>query len=79
MKLAFEEIIINPEKPCMQCGYVQRDHPYETVHDDVKAVNTEDDPENVVPVSGPGGTVDNGKAEIRIPALSWNVICFERQ
>ncbi|MBQ6653952.1 MAG: hypothetical protein IJM79_00280 [Erysipelotrichaceae bacterium] len=38
MKLAFEEIIINPEKPCMQCGYVQRDHPYETVHDDVKAV-----------------------------------------
>ncbi|MBO4537993.1 MAG: hypothetical protein J5694_03900 [Erysipelotrichaceae bacterium] len=38
MRLAFEEIVINPQKPCMQCGYVQRDHPYESIHDDVKAV-----------------------------------------
>ncbi len=38
MRLAFEEIIINPLKPVMQGGYVQRDHPYETIHDDIKAV-----------------------------------------
>ena len=43
-------------------------------HDDVKAVNTEDDPKNVFPVQGPGGTVEQGKASITIPALSWNVI-----
>ena len=45
-------------------------------HDDVKAVNTEADPRNVAPVPGPGGTVDGGRAQIRIPALSWNVIRF---
>ncbi len=43
-------------------------------HDDVKAVNTETDPDNVTPTAGPGGTIDEGKALIRIPALSWNVI-----
>ena len=45
-------------------------------HDDVKAVNTEDAPMNVAPVAGPGGKVDGGKAEIKIPALSWNVLRF---
>ena len=45
-------------------------------HDDVKAVNTEENPGNVMPTAGPGGTVDGGKAEIRLPALSWNVIRF---
>lgn len=45
-------------------------------HDDVKAVNTETSPDNVVPTAGPGGKIDGGKAEIRIPALSWNVIRF---
>ena len=45
-------------------------------HDDVKAVNTEDEPDNVIPTAGPGGKIDSGKAEIRIPALSWNVIRF---
>ncbi len=45
-------------------------------HDDVKAVNTETAPGNVVPSTGPGGTIDGGKASIRIPALSWNVIRF---
>ena len=48
-------------------------------HDDVKAVNTETDPENVLPYAGPGGKIDSGKAEIRIPALSWNVIRFENE
>ena len=47
-------------------------------HDDVKAVNTEDAPMNVAPAAGPGGTVDGGRAEIRIPALSWNVLRFEK-
>ena len=45
-------------------------------HDDVKAVNTEENPGNVMPVAGPGGTVDGGRAEIKLPALSWNVIRF---
>ena len=45
-------------------------------HDDVKAVNTELNPDNVVPTAGPGGKIDGGKAQLRIPALSWNVIRF---
>ena len=45
-------------------------------HDDVKAVNTEDQPDTVIPSAGPGGKIDAGKAEIIIPALSWNVIRF---
>ena len=47
-------------------------------HDDVKAVNTEDSPNTVAPVPGPGGVVDGENAQIRIPALSWNVLRFER-
>ena len=43
-------------------------------HDDVKAVNTEENPDNVRPAAGNGGTLDGGKLEIRLPALSWNVI-----
>ena len=45
-------------------------------HDDVNAVNTEENPDNVRPAAGPGGTVDGGRACIRIPALSWNVLRF---
>ncbi|MDR2504985.1 MAG: alpha-N-arabinofuranosidase [Oscillospiraceae bacterium] len=43
-------------------------------HDDVNAVNTEQNPGNVRPVTGNGGTLDGGKLDIDIPALSWNVI-----
>lgn len=43
-------------------------------HDDVKAVNTEDNPMNVAPAQGMGGTVDGGRLKIILPALSWNVI-----
>lgn len=43
-------------------------------HDNVKAINTEENPTNVIPCEGPGGRVENGKAMIKIPALSWNVI-----
>ena len=47
-------------------------------NDDVKAVNTEEAPDTVVPAAGPGGEITDRKAVIRIPALSWNVIRFER-
>ena len=43
-------------------------------HDDVKAVNTEADPDNVKPVADPGGRLDGGRLTITVPALSWNVI-----
>ncbi|MBP3217416.1 MAG: alpha-N-arabinofuranosidase [Lachnospiraceae bacterium] len=48
-------------------------------HDDVNAVNSEENPDNVRPCAGPGGTVDGGRAQIRIPALSWNVLRFVPQ
>ena len=47
-------------------------------HSDVKAVNTEEHPDTVVPAAGPGGTVDGGKAQIKVPALSWNVLRFAK-
>ena len=43
-------------------------------HDDVKAVNSEENPGNVAPVPGPGGKLDGGRLQINLPALSWNVI-----
>ena len=43
----------------------------------MKAVNTEENPGNVAPTAGPGGKVDGGKAEIKLPALSWNVLRFQ--
>ena len=48
-------------------------------HDDVKAVNTEDSPMNVAPAAGPGGAVDGGRAQVKLPALSWNVLRFEKK
>ncbi|HPY94385.1 MAG TPA: alpha-L-arabinofuranosidase C-terminal domain-containing protein, partial [Clostridia bacterium] len=47
-------------------------------HDDVKAVNTEDKPDNVAPVKGRHGKLDGGHFTIRVPALSWNVIRLEK-
>ena len=43
-------------------------------HDDVKAINTEENPNNVVPQEGKGGTLDGGRLEVVLPSLSWNVI-----
>ena len=43
-------------------------------HDDVKAVNTEEDPDNVSPKQGRGGKLDNGRLHIVLPRLSWNVV-----
>ena len=45
-------------------------------HPDVKAVNTEENPDKVKPVAGQHGTLEGGHFEMRVPALSWNVIRF---
>lgn len=44
------------------------------VHEDVKAVNTEENPRNVAPKTIPGGKLEGGRLVIEIPKLSWNVI-----
>ncbi len=43
-------------------------------HDDVKAVNTEENPDNVTPCLETGACCDGGTLTVRLPALSWNVI-----
>ncbi len=43
-------------------------------HDDVKAVNTEENPNNVAPAAGKGGRLDDGRFTMVIPSLSWNVV-----
>lgn len=48
-------------------------------HDDVKAVNTQENPENVAPVSGPGGIETDFGMTVKVPALSWNVIRFTQE
>lgn len=45
-------------------------------HDDVKAVNTEEHPDNVAPAAGAPASIDGGRASVVVPALSWNVIRF---
>ncbi len=45
-------------------------------HDDVNAVNTEENPYNVAPSSNGKTTIDDGTAEALLPAASWNVIRF---
>ena len=47
-------------------------------HDDVKAINTEENPDNVAPVQGKGGVIDGGKLSVVLPSLSWNVIRLEK-
>lgn len=43
-------------------------------HDDVKAVNTEENPDNVAPHAGKGGQLDGGHLNVVLSSLSWNVI-----
>jgi alpha-N-arabinofuranosidase len=43
-------------------------------HDDVKAVNTEENPDEVTPVKVRNAKLDGGKMNVKLPALSWNVI-----
>jgi alpha-N-arabinofuranosidase len=46
-------------------------------HDDVKAVNTEAQPNTVVPVVRQGcGSEENGIFSVQLPPLSWNVFQF---
>ena len=58
-------------------GCLQLDEHILLHHDDVKAINTEENPGNVAPCAGPGGVVEKEKATVKIPALSWNVIRFK--
>ena len=46
-------------------------------HDDLKAVNTKDQPENVSPKPLKGVTVDGGKLRVTLKPASWNVIRLE--
>ncbi len=48
-------------------------------HDDVKAVNSENAPDNVSPKKGTHGKMDAGQLTISIPALSWNVIRLTKE
>jgi alpha-N-arabinofuranosidase len=43
-------------------------------HDDVKAVNTEQAPNTVVPVVCKDYETEDGLVKVKLPALSWNVI-----
>ena len=43
-------------------------------HDDVKAINTEDNPDEVAPSKVRNSKLDDGKMNVKLPALSWNVI-----
>ncbi len=47
-------------------------------HEDVKAVNTEENPENVVPGEGRGGKMDGGVLSVPLGRLSWNVIRLKK-
>ena len=43
-------------------------------HQDPKAINSVENPLNVVPHRGADIIIDNGRLEMVIPRLSWNVI-----
>ena len=47
-------------------------------HDDVKAVNTEENPDNVKPGAGNGGRMDGGVLSVPLGRLSWNVIRLKK-
>ena len=48
-------------------------------HDDVKARNTLENPDAVAPTPGTGGKVEDGKLEVKLGSLSWNVIRLEKE
>lgn len=47
--------------------------------DDVRAVNTEQDPDRVVPRRHDGASVADGRLSVRMPAVSWNTVVLEVQ
>ena len=67
------------EDACFTCdlrafGDLKLAEHIELHHDDVKAVNTEANPDNVAPVVKHDGKLDGGRLEIPLRSLSWNVI-----
>jgi alpha-N-arabinofuranosidase len=48
-------------------------------HDNIKAINTETKPEQVVPVVRHQHEAENGKFIFTLPALSWNVLRFSER
>ena len=48
-------------------------------HDDLKAVNTEANPDNVKPVKYNGSKLEDGKLTSVLPKKSWNVIRFTKK
>ncbi len=67
------------EDACFTCdlrafGDLKLAEHIELHHDDVKAVNTEENPDNVAPVVKHDGKLDGGRLEIPLRSLSWNVI-----
>ena len=48
-------------------------------HDDVKAINTEENPDEVKPAKARSPKIDGGRMNVKLPALSWNVIRLEKQ
>jgi alpha-N-arabinofuranosidase len=45
-------------------------------HNDVNAINSEQNPKEVVPLQGQGGKWDQDNGTIMLLPLSWNVIRF---
>ena len=54
-------------------GYKVKEHIMMT-NDDLKAVNTEKNPDNVAPSLFDGSAIDGGTLILHLPAKSWNVI-----
>ncbi|GGI99914.1 intracellular exo-alpha-(1-_5)-L-arabinofuranosidase 1 [Alicyclobacillus cellulosilyticus] len=58
-------------------GYQVKEH-IVLVHDDLKATNTKDHPDNVVPRAGGDARVEGGELTATLPKASWNVIRLAR-
>ncbi len=48
-------------------------------HDNIKAINSEQQPEQVIPVVRHGFDADNAEYSFVLPALSWNVLKFTKK
>lgn len=58
-------------------GYSLKEH-IVLVHSDIKAINTKDNPDEVIPGSGVGLIVNNGNLSGVIKKLSWNCIRIKK-
>ena len=58
-------------------GYVPAEHIVLT-HEDLKAVNTEEKPDEVKPVHADGDRLENGVLKADCPAKSWNMIVLKK-